>query len=177
MNEKEVILECKQGDFEIFHKIVDMYSGKVLAVALNILKNKQEAEDACQEAFLKAFLHIDKFDIQKDFKAWIYSIVCHQCLDQIRKKKRFYNFFNKMKKETSEISNPKSVKPKQRDSLPSRLLDVLNPREKVALCLWANEGYTGEEIAQSMRCSASTARVHLFKARKKIKAILEKKNV
>lgn len=177
MNEIEVILECKQGDFDVFQKIVDLYSGKVMAIALNILKNKQEAEDACQEAFLKAFCHIDKFDVHKDFKAWLYSIVCHQCLDQIRKKKRFFNLFNKMKKETSEILNPNYVKQNEREPLPSRLLDILNPREKVALCLWANEGYTGEEIAQTMGCSSSTARVHLFKARKKIKTVLEKKNV
>jgi len=53
----------------------------------------------------------------------------------------------------------------------------LNPKERISLVLWANDGYTSAEIAAVLDCSASTARVHLFKARKKIKTLLENANV
>jgi RNA polymerase sigma-70 factor (ECF subfamily) len=53
----------------------------------------------------------------------------------------------------------------------------LNPKERISVCLWANEGYTSGEIASVLRCSPSTARVHLFKARRKIKTLLEEENV
>jgi DNA-directed RNA polymerase specialized sigma24 family protein len=49
----------------------------------------------------------------------------------------------------------------------------LNPKERIALFLWANDGCTSEEIGEVLKCSPSTARVHLFKARKKIKSLLE----
>jgi RNA polymerase sigma-70 factor (ECF subfamily) len=53
----------------------------------------------------------------------------------------------------------------------------LNPKERISVCLWANEGYTSDEIASVLRCAPSTARVHLFKARRKIKTLLEEGNV
>ncbi len=55
----------------------------------------------------------------------------------------------------------------------ARLLDRLSPRERLAAALWANEGLTAAEIAGVLGCSASTARVYLFNARRKIKALLE----
>jgi len=57
------------------------------------------------------------------------------------------------------------------------LLKSLNPKERLSLFLWANDGYSSSEIASVLKCSSSTARVYLFKARKKIKSFLESKNV
>jgi DNA-directed RNA polymerase specialized sigma24 family protein len=62
-------------------------------------------------------------------------------------------------------------------NLPFKLLEVLKAKERTALCLWANEGYTAREIGKVLCCSASTARVHLFQARKKIKKRLEQGDV
>ena len=56
---------------------------------------------------------------------------------------------------------------------PPRSSRRLSPRERTALCLWANEGYTAKDISEVLACSASTARVYLFNARRKIKALLE----
>jgi DNA-directed RNA polymerase specialized sigma24 family protein len=61
--------------------------------------------------------------------------------------------------------------------LPSHLLDRLSIKERTALCLWANDGYTAQEISQVLGCAASTARVYLFQARKKIKKLLEQDHV
>jgi RNA polymerase sigma-70 factor (ECF subfamily) len=70
-----------------------------------------------------------------------------------------------------------SLNPEPLPRISSRLLQRLNPKERLSVCLWANEGYTSDEIASVLRCSPSTARVHLFKARRKIKALLEDGNV
>jgi RNA polymerase sigma-70 factor (ECF subfamily) len=67
--------------------------------------------------------------------------------------------------------------PTRNPELDPRLLEGLSPGEKMTLILWANEGYTGEEIASVLRCSPSTARVNLYKARKKLKAMLEGEDV
>jgi DNA-directed RNA polymerase specialized sigma24 family protein len=58
--------------------------------------------------------------------------------------------------------------------LGENMLKALNPKERTALSLWANEGFTADEIARVINVSASTARVYLCNARKKLKAILEK---
>ena len=176
MEEAQLIRSCQNGDSHAFQVIVNAYKGKVMAIAYNILRNKQDAEDAAQEAFIKAYKNLDRFDIQKSFKDWLYSILYNQCMDFLRKRRRFFNLFNKAKGEYRDtvFNNHKTAIDKS--SISRRWLERLNSRERIALSLWANEGYTSDEIAEVMRCSSSTARVHLFKARRKIKALLEEEN-
>jgi len=176
MDDKQLVRSCLQGDVDEFRKIVDKYRGRIMALALNILGNHQDAEDACQETFIQVYRNLDGFDFQKSFSNWLYTILYNRCLDQIRKRSRFYKFYNKMKRESfqssaAQVSNIASHQP-----LPQRILKELTPKERTLLTLWANEGYTSEEMAGVMKCSPSTARVHLFRARKKIKALLEKEN-
>jgi len=61
--------------------------------------------------------------------------------------------------------------------LMKHILKKLSPKERISLFLWANEGFTSEEVSNVLKCSPSTARVYLFKARKKIKKLLENENV
>jgi len=174
MNDSQLIRICLQGEVDEFKKIVDRYRGKVMALALNILGNYEDAEDACQDSFIQAYRNLDRFDTRKSFSNWLFSILYNRCLDQLRKRRRFYNFFKRAKSDPSfyhvhQESNKRSAQPLTRS-----ILRELSPKERTVLFLWAEEGYTSEEIASVLRCSSSTARVHLFKARKKIKDRLEK---
>jgi RNA polymerase sigma-70 factor (ECF subfamily) len=161
-----------------FRKIVDAYGPPLLALAINILGNREDAEDACQDTFLRAFLHRESFDAERSLKTWLMTILYRRCLDQLRKKRRFKLFAARAAGETPAPVHkaPASPDPSPR-ALPARLLELLTPRERSALSLWANEGYTAEEIARIIACSASTVRVYLFNARKKIKAFLENDDV
>lgn len=148
-----------------------------MAMALNILRNREDAEDVCQDAFIKAFHHLPQFDLTASFKSWFYTVLYNRCLDQIRKKKRFYKFVDKYKKEPDAETFAPGKNPGSSFPYDHRLLKELSPKERLALYLWAQEGYTSEEIASVLRCSPSTVRVHLYKSRKKVKAILEGENV
>lgn len=177
MNDKQLVESCLRGEVEEFQKIVDKYRGKVMALALNVLGNREDAEDACQEAFIHAYRHLDRFDVQRSFRSWLYTIISNLCMDQLRKRQRFQRFFRSLKRESSLMEKGLHSKKLPSESLPQGMLQELSPKERTALYLWAVEGYTSEEISSVLRCSPSTARVHLFRARKKIKAILEKENV
>jgi RNA polymerase sigma-70 factor (ECF subfamily) len=173
MNDEQLLQSCLRGDVEEYQKIVNKYRSKAIAMAMNILRNREDAEDASEEAFIQVYQNLEKFDFKRSFPNWFYSILYKRCLDRLRKRRRFDAFFQKMKKEParpyfSQPSNPSSgILDKK------ALLESLNAKERISLFLWANEGYTSEEMASVMRCSPSTARVHLFKARKKIKVLLE----
>lgn len=176
MIDSELVCSCLQGEKEKFKEIVNRYRGRVMALALNILGNREDAEDACQEAFIQVYRNLDNFNMQKSFSNWLYTILYNRCIDQLRKRHRFYNFFKRMKREPSfsgvnQESNQSRERPIDRS-----ILKELSPKERSALFLWVEDGYTSEEIAGVLKCSSSTARVHLFKARKKIKGILEKEN-
>ena len=155
-----------------FDGIVDVYGGPSLAFATNVLGNREDAEDAVQESFIQIFRNLGAYDPGRSLKTWIFTIVYRRCLDMLKKKKRFQAAFAKARHEL-----PVSSIPGRGGDLPSALLDVLSPRERTALTLWANEGYTAEEIGGILAVSGNTARVTLFKARRKIKVLLENSHV
>jgi RNA polymerase sigma-70 factor (ECF subfamily) len=176
MNDEQLLRSCLAGNVEEYHKIVNKYRTKAIAIAMNILRNREDAEDASQEAFIQVYQNLRKFDFEKSFSNWLYSILYKRCLDRLRKRKRFNVFFQKMKKEPSLRHSSPPPNPSFGFIQKHKILESLNPKERISLFLWANEGYTSDEMAGVLRCSPSTARVHLFKARKKIKALLENEN-
>jgi len=174
MGDNELIAACLQGQEEEFRKIMDIYKGPVMALAMNILGNRQDAEDSCQETFIQVYRNLGRFDPQKSFRNWIFTILYRRCLDRLKKKRRFQMAFNKAKHEAPRATPPETADAGRRQPLSKEILGCLRPKERIVLTLWANEGFTAAEISDVLRCSPSTARVYLFNARKKIKSQLEK---
>jgi RNA polymerase sigma-70 factor (ECF subfamily) len=115
--------------------------------------------------------------MSRSLKTWLFTILYRRCLDYLRRRRRAFELLRKVEREAPRFE-PGNPRPAARSgNLPAPVLRRLNPRERTALCLWANEGYSGREIAEVLGCSASTARVHLFQARKKIKQLLEQSHV
>ena len=179
VDDKQLIRSCLQGEKEEVRKLVEKYRGKTMAMAINVLGNREDAEDACQEAFLQVYSHLAEFNFKMNFQNWLYSILYKRCLDRLRKRRRLINFFKKLKKEKESLLKSKLNFNSTSSSLylTDKILKKLSPKEKTALFLWAREGFTSSEIGTVLKCSAPTARVHLYKARKKIKDALEEENV
>jgi len=91
MQDKEIILRCLKGEIEAFEILVKKYEKNVLCLAWNILGNKEEAEDVAQETFIQAYLSLNKFDMKRSFKNWLYSIAYRRGSDRKRKEKVFLN--------------------------------------------------------------------------------------
>jgi len=176
-DEKELIRRCLAGNRQDFKKIMGMYSGKIFAMAINILGNREDAEDVCQDSFLRIYNNLSRFDFQKDFKNWAFAIIYNRCMDVLRKRRRFFSYSQKRGGEIKGDQRNWPELPSESSELPAHLLENLSSRERTALVLWASESYKSNEIADVMSCSPSTARVYLYKARKKIKILLEEKNV
>lgn len=95
--ELNIIKKIKDGDINAFEQIVDKYRNKALTLSMRILKNREEAEDSLQEAFVKAFRAIvdRKFEGRSKFSTYFYSIVYNTALDSYKKlKTRTYNLIN-----------------------------------------------------------------------------------
>jgi RNA polymerase sigma-70 factor (ECF subfamily) len=170
VDEREIIEGCLRGSPASSRAMMEAYGNLVLSVALNVIGNRQDAEDVCQETFLQVFRRLDRYDPARSFKTWLLTIAYRRSLDMLRKRRRFSAFSSRARFEPAVAGDPRPADPAP---LPSALLETLSPRERTALCLWANEGYTAKDIAEVLSCSASTARVYLFNARRKIKALLE----
>jgi len=172
MEEYDLVAACLRGDTEGFRKIVNIFQGSLIAAAFNILGNREDAEDACQETFIQAFRHLRDYDARRSFKNWIYIILYRRCLDQVKKKRRFRSAFERAKREAPLVGAPASDNPGH-GRIGDDVLGRLSPKERAAISLWANDGFTAAEISEVLSCSAATARVALYNARKKIKSFLE----
>jgi len=175
MDEKDIIAACLKDEPGASQRLVEAYGPLVLAVAVNILGNREDAEDVFQETFLRVFRNLARYDPGRSFKTWLLAITYRRALDMIRRKGRFSRFVVRAgaAAQAAPAARPEPVAADP-PPLPSHLLSRLSPKERTALCLWANEGYAAADIAEVLRCSAATARVHLFNARRKIKLLLEK---
>jgi RNA polymerase sigma-70 factor (ECF subfamily) len=162
------------GNPEEFETIVETYKAGVMSVALNILGNREDAEDVCQETFVQVYRNLERYDRKRSFKTWIFTILCRRCFDQLKKRRRFRTALQRFGQELGQKAAAATSNPCGKRQVPEELLKRLSPRERTALALWANEGYTGAEISEVMGCAPSTVRVCLYNARKRIKSFLEK---
>jgi len=171
----QTIARCLAGDREAFEMIVNKYQSGVLSLAWSVLGNRAEAEDAAQEAFIRAYLNLQNFDRAKDFKNWLYAIAYKRCLDRIREVKTEKKYRSRMAEAVAPVMCGLGTEPGAEESvLLSPLLKKLTLKERLALTLSINEEYTAAETAEVLRCAESTARVHLFNAKRKLRKGLER---
>lgn len=174
MEDKMIILECLKGNSLEFGKLVIRYEHHINALALNILGDADEARDVVQETFFQVFKNLKAFDINRNFKNWLLGVATKRCIDKIRKRKLFYNFY-KNQVENFRLENKSEFRTIDESPLFYTLLDVLNSKERSALTLNLNESLSAKEIAEILNCSENTVRVHLFNARKKLKKEIQKR--
>ena len=156
------------------------YRAPAMALALNVLGNREDAEDACQEAFAAAYRGLNPTSPPPALKAWLFTVLYRKCLDVCRRRRRADRLVRKVRQEAPDPETPGRRPPRAlRDKLvlSERVLGVLGEKERLILSLWANEEYTLNEIAGVLACAPSTVRVHLFQARRKIRALMEKGHV
>lgn len=174
MTDGELVRECLSGRTASYREIMARYRDSAMAVAVNILANREDAEDACQEAFLKAFRSLNTFDEGRSYKNWFYALLSNHCLDMIRKRSRFKGLLGRFRYEAPLVS-PAADEPGRNAGLDFRYLRPLAPKERTALYLWAQEGYSAAEIAAVLGCRPKTATVHLYRARLKLRTLLKEK--
>ncbi|MGG4490272.1 RNA polymerase sigma factor SigW [Metabacillus idriensis] len=87
---KNRIKQVKKGDQNAFAEIVDIYKDKIYQLCYRMLGNSHEAEDIAQEAFIRAYVNIHSYDMDKKFSTWLYRIATNLTIDRIRKKKPDY---------------------------------------------------------------------------------------
>ncbi|MCI0470859.1 MAG: sigma-70 family RNA polymerase sigma factor [Candidatus Aminicenantes bacterium] len=163
-----IIEKSLQGDLEAFAGLVKKYQDALVALGWNILGDRDDARDVAQEAFIQAFTHLERFDTTRSFKTWIFSIAVKRSIDRLRRQKSSWKYFNRQTKEQCLETAQTNISIED-SRVFSPLLKRLNPKERMAISLKINEGYSAKEIGEVIRCSESTARVHLFNAKKKLK--------
>lgn len=161
----------KTGDADAFRGLVEEYQHLAFTVAVNIVKNNEDAEEIVQDAFIKVYKNISQFSGQSKFSSWLYKIVYNTALTKIRKKNvQQYSLDDSHEKDYGISIHEgweELVSSDQKEYL-SIALTRLNEQDSLVLTLYylADEGLN--EICEITNEKKSTIKVRLHRARTKL---------
>lgn len=178
LNEEKVWLEqARRGDKIAFGKLVEAYQSPVYNLAYRMLNNSGEAEEAAQEAFIRAFTRLDSYNPAHKFSTWLLSITSNYCIDLIRKRRALLLSIDEPLAPHPALMSDKSEGPErqlmnsEQQEMVQNLLAELpeDYRQAVVLRYWYELSY--EEIAEMMETTVSAIKSRLFRARKQLAKI------
>ncbi|MGB9586532.1 MAG: RNA polymerase sigma factor [Anaerolineales bacterium] len=157
------------GDADSFMHLIELYQKPVFNLCYRMLGNREDAEDAAQETFLRAYKNLKKYDQERSFVTWLLAISAHYCIDQLRKNRiNLLSFEDLSFGELSDSlpSPEKKLTQKDEQQRVQRILQQLSELDRavIILCYWYEMSY--EEIGSVLNLSVSAVKSRLHRARK-----------
>ncbi len=170
MEEQLIVSRALRGDQNAFAQLVDQYQTPVYNLAYRMLGNANDAEDAAQETFLRAYTQLRSFRIDQKFATWLLSITAHYCIDRLRRRKFVWVSFDNddglTESLASDLPEPEDeTLRRENEHEIVRLLDHLSPTNRLVVVLkyWYDQSV--EEISRTTGDSVSSVKVKLHRAR------------
>ncbi len=152
------------GDREVYAVLVNKYKSYAFTIAQKILQNRPEAEEAAQDAFIKAFHHLASFNRESKFSTWLYRIVFNTAISYRRKNRQQFQSIETTIIEYDQDADGMLEKIDKKKYLNQAMLK-LSEADRGALTLFYLEEFSLEEIAEITGMQANTAKVRIHRAR------------
>jgi RNA polymerase sigma-70 factor (ECF subfamily) len=162
-----IIDQVLAGNSHTYALLVNHYKNYAFTLALNVLNNRAEAEEAAQDAFVKAYHHLKSFNRQSKFSTWLYRIVFNTSVSYKRKRKLPYQPIERNHvgiRAEAETNLEKGDKKK----FIIEAMTTLNEADRLALTLYYLKEQTLEEIAEITGMQANTVKVRIHRARQRL---------
>ncbi len=175
MNEEQVWLEeARKGDKAAFGNLIEAYQGPVYNLAYRMLNNSGEAEEAAQEAFIRAYTRLDTYNPAHKFSTWMLSITSNYCIDLIRKRRALLLSIDEplpphpaLHSDNNKGPEAELINTEQKEMVQGLLQELPEDyRQAVVLRYWYDLSY--EEIAEMMETTVSAIKSRLFRARRQL---------
>ena len=166
--EPAVLAQAQKGSSEAFTEIVEAYQRPVFNLCYRMLGDPDEAEDAAQETFLRAYDHLQRYDQQRSFSTWLLSIAAHYCIDQLRKHRMTLISMDTFPNLDIPDATPGPESTFNRHEDQQRVQDLLaslNPQDKAAVVMYYWYDFSYDEIAESLTLTVSAVKSRLHRAR------------
>lgn len=172
-DDKKIIKEIRKGDVAAFSLLIDRYRHMVYTLAFQLMKNEADAEEVAQDAFLKAYRGLNKFEGRSAFSTWIYRITYHQALSKLRKIKGREIGYDDDKSGTSGNSSfdemaSDNIEKEDRKRFLKQALSKLKGEEATVLTLFYFEELRVEEISDITGLTVSNVKVKLHRGRQNL---------
>lgn len=168
----EIIIRSKEGDMKAFGLLVRKHQNMVFSLALKMLADEQDAEDAVQDVFIQIWHHISQYDERKgDFVSWVYAVAAHVCIDKMKRQRSlvattfddsaFFRYASGRDPE-QQLCNKDWV------SIVKVLASRLSPKQRAVFTLRMLENKSVEEITAITGIPSDKIKSNLYVARQKI---------
>lgn len=176
MTEEQMLAGSLRNDAAAQEALYNRFGPKMLGVCYRFARNREDAEDMLQEAFIKVFTQLHQYRSEGSLEGWIRRIIVHTCINIIKKNKKFT--------ETVDIVHANSLII-QEDFIPSIMqakqvvecIRLLPIGYRTVLNLYAIEGYSHREISQMLEIEESTSRSQYTRAKALLEEILLKRKI
>ncbi len=171
--EQNIIKGCINGERKAQYDLYNMFKRDVFGLCMRYAKDRAEAEDMMQEAFIKVYSDLYQYKPIGPFGGWIRRVVINSCLRYIRKRKNLV--FNDFSDEAVQAipSNEDIVSDLEAKDL-VRLMQKLPEGYRVVFNLYVIEGYSHKEISEQLGISVNTSKSQLSRAKANLRKALEK---
>ncbi|MGH9738319.1 MAG: RNA polymerase sigma factor [Candidatus Acidiferrales bacterium] len=186
--EQALVRKAQAGDRLAFDDLVRRYDRDVLRLALNLVRQPDEARDVYQESFLRCYRNLHRFRFECSFYTWLYRIVTNVALDHLRRRSTrreeqapklpngdgvTHDFFNRQAEERASASPEKQLLGQELAHQIRDAMKLLSPRERTVFELKHYHGLRLRAIGEMLGTSEETAKNSLFRATKKLRAKLD----
>ena len=177
ITESQLIMRSQEGDEAAVADLVEKHAQAIFRLALSVLDDPEEAEEAAQEAWINALNHLDRFRGEASFRTWLFAITLNTCRSRLRKRDRLRrieevltSIFHLRK---SDRSHPEEAfLEKERGDQVSEAIRSLRENERLAILLRYYHELPIAQIAQIMQVSERTVYVRLRDAHIHLKTVL-----
>jgi RNA polymerase sigma-70 factor (ECF subfamily) len=180
--EYRIVKRAKKGDRLAFAELVELYKDKLYNLSYRMTGNPQEAEDVAQEAFLKAYANLEKYDPKHKFSTWIYRIATNLCIDRMRKKKPDYSLDAEVdgieggdmysRLPSSELTPEEEVVRAEMQSEVQQAIANLPENYRAAVILKYMHDMSLQEIADILEVPVSTVKTRIHRGREALRMSL-----
>ena len=170
-SDNKIIKQIKGGDVAAYATLVSKYQNMAFTLALSITKNREDAEEVAQDAFVKAYKNLALFKGKSKFSTWLYQIVHNTALSKIRiKKHHTHPIDNHLEDRNIKLSESENRNLERLDKkrILKEAIKKLNEDEGFIIILYYYQELNIEEIAIATGYSESNVKVKLFRARKNL---------
>jgi RNA polymerase sigma-70 factor, ECF subfamily len=179
----DLVHATQRGDVSAFQQLVARYDGKLFHIAQHVTHNREDSEDAVQEAFLKAYQHLGEFREDAQFSTWLIRITMNQALSKLRKRRTVKEVSLDDDFEAEDVTLPREVadwapNPEElyraselRDIL-TKTLEELRPILRTVFVLRDIEGLSIEQTAEVLSLTPAAVKARLWRARLDVRGLL-----
>ena len=172
LSDSEIIEQIRKGAKHQFARLVDRYKEKAMTLAVRMLKNREDAEEATQDAFIRAYNALDKFEGTAKFSTWFYRIIYNVCLTKLGQRKEQFESIDYNEETTygaaeswSNVFEHTEFEMKDLLTFVKNAIEKLPIKYETILSLFYLQDLSYQEICEVTQLPLGTVKVHLFRAR------------